>query len=178
MAMSIIVVAVMIVGVVIICSAIATDMLIMIAPLTFDERLEKCPHPCRKRGNACCQIGFNGRADRRILEKLGKFAAHAVTFTFAEQNIAKPVKRLNHPHCRSSGPEQFAGGCWTKGDRHIAELDRSPTCIGMDDNFCRNSVCQTEVICCSHSVYKHTGLIAAPNGIDNRARIGRIGLLS
>ena len=36
-----------------------------------DERLEKHPHPCRKRGHTGTEIRFEDRPRRRIFEKLG-----------------------------------------------------------------------------------------------------------
>jgi hypothetical protein len=73
--------------------------------IVFDERLEKCPQPRRKRCHAGSEIGFERRPSRRIVEKLGELALDLIALSFTDQEVAQPVKRLDDAHRRSSGPE-------------------------------------------------------------------------
>ncbi|WP_244605846.1 hypothetical protein [Methylocella tundrae] len=49
---------------------VIADVPTMIVGIAFDERLEKRPHPCRKRRHAGGEVGFEGRPGYRIFEKL------------------------------------------------------------------------------------------------------------
>ncbi|MDU6748243.1 MAG: hypothetical protein E6447_11065 [Bradyrhizobium sp.] len=75
------------------------------AGVAFNERLEKHPHPCRKSCHTGSEIRFEGRSHRGIFEKIGELAPNLITFSFTNQEIAQPVKRLDDAHRWSSGPE-------------------------------------------------------------------------
>src|ERR1700722_3600503 len=50
---------------------IIVDVLTTSIGIVFNERLEKCPHPSRKRSHAGSEIRFEGLSRRRIFKKLG-----------------------------------------------------------------------------------------------------------
>ena len=87
------------------------------------------------------------------------------------------MERLDDAHRRPPGPEQFAGGGRTKGDRHVAKLDCTATGIGVHNDFGGNGVGEAQIVRGSHAVDKHPRLVAAPDGVDDGARVGRIWLL-
>ena len=84
---------------------IIVDVLTTSTGIVFDERLEKCPHPSRKRSHAGSEIGFEKRPSGRLVEKLGELAPDLIALSFTGQEVAQPVKRLDDAHRRSSGPE-------------------------------------------------------------------------
>ena len=149
----------------------------MSTSIAFDERLEKHPHPCRQRRHPGSEIGFEERPRRRIFEKLAKLTLDLIALPFTDQEIAQPVKRLDDAHRRSPGPEQLAGRGRTEGDRHVAELDRAATSVGVHHDFGRDGVSQAQIVRCGHAVDKHPCLVASPNGVDDRPRIGWVGFL-
>lgn len=146
------------------------------AGVGFDERPQKHPHPCRKSRQTGSEIGLE-RPRRRILEKLGELALDLIALAFTNQEIAEPVKRLDDPHCRSPGPEQLAGRGRTKNDRHVSKLDRAATRVGVHHDFGRDGVRQTQIVRRRHAVDKHPRLVASSDGVDDRARIRRVGFL-
>ena len=87
------------------------------------------------------------------------------------------MERLDDAHRRPPGPEQFAGGGRTEGDRHVAKLDCTATGIGVHNDFGGNGVGEAQIVRGSHAVDKHPRLVAAPDGGDDGAGIGRIWLL-
>lgn len=145
--------------------------------IAFDEWLEKHPHPCRQRRHTGSEIGLERRSRGRIFEELAELALDLIALPFPYQDIAQPVKRLDDAHRRSPGPEQLAGCGRTEGDRHVAEFDRAATSIGVHHDFGRDGVSKAQIVRRGHAVDKHPGLVASPDGVDNRARIGRIGFL-
>jgi hypothetical protein len=145
--------------------------------VVFDERLEKHPHPGRKRRHARVEIGPEGWSRSGIFKKLGKLALNLIALPFPTQEIAQPVKRLDDTHRRPPGPKQFAGRGRTKGDRHVTELDRTTTSVGMHHDFGRNCVSQAQIVRCGHAIDKHPGLVASRDSVDDRARVGGIGSL-
>jgi hypothetical protein len=52
------------------------------AGISFDERLEKHPHPCGKRRHTGSEVGFERRPRRRIFEKLGELALDLIALPF------------------------------------------------------------------------------------------------
>lgn len=147
------------------------------AGIVFDKRLEKHPHPCRKRRHTGSEIGFKRRSRCRIFEKLGELAPDLVALPFTTQEIAQPVKCLHDAHRGSPSPEQFAGRGRTEGDRHVTELDRTAPRVSVHHDFGRDGVRQAQVVRCGHTVDKHPGLVASPDGVDDRARIGWVRFL-
>ena len=87
------------------------------------------------------------------------------------------MKRLDDAHCGPPGPKQLAWGGRTKGDWHIAKLDCTATGIGVHDDFGGYGVGETQIVCGGHTVDKHPRLVAAPDGVDDGARIRRIWFL-
>ena len=137
-----------------------------IAGIVFDERLEKHPHPGRKRRHTGSEIGFEGRPGHRVFEELAELAPDLVALPFTNQEIAEPMKCLDDAHRRSPRPEQLAGRGRTEGDRHVAELDRATTRIGVHYDFGRNRVGQPQIVRRGHAINQHPGLVASRDGVD------------
>ncbi len=138
-------------------------MIIVVVPTTSagigsDEWLENHPHPCRKSRHAGSEIGFERRPRRGILEKLGELVLDLIALAFTSLEIAQPMKRLDDAHCRSPGPEQLAGCGRTNGDRHVTELDRATTGVGVHHDFGRDGASQAQIVCRGHAVDKHPRL--------------------
>lgn len=161
----------MMISIVTIVVAVPTD-----TRIGFDERFKKHPHPCWKRRHTGSEIGFDGRPRCRIFEKLGELALNLIALPFTDQEIAQPVKRLDDAHRRSPGPELLAA----VGRKVIVTLPslmarrRASVCTTI---FGRDGVSHAQIVRRSHAVDKHPGLVASSDGIDNRARIGRVGFL-
>jgi hypothetical protein len=138
--------------------------------IAFDERFEKHPHPCRQRRHPGSEIGFEERPRRRIFEKLAELTLDLVTLPFAGKKIAQPVKRLDHAHAPSPGPEQLAGRGRTEGDRYVAEFDRAATSVGVPRLWPGRRQSGPDHSR-GHTVDEHPGLVASPDA-DDRPRIG------
>ena len=67
---------------------IIVDVLTTSTGIVFNERLEKCPHPSRKRSHAGSEIGFEKRPSGRLVEKLGELAPDLIAFSFTGQEVA------------------------------------------------------------------------------------------
>ena len=71
-----------------------------------------------------------------------------------------------------NGIEQLDPAC-----HGSTELDRAATGVGMHHDFRWDGVSQAQIIRRGHAVDKHPRLVASPDGVDDRARIGRVGFL-
>ena len=143
---------------------------------SLDQRLQKDPHPCRKRRHTGDKIGFERRSRRRIFEKLASLLLDLIALPFTDQEIAQPVKRLDRRASPVARPKQLAGRGRTK------VMVTLPSLIARR----RASVCTT-ILAGTASVRPRSfaavmpstsiGLVAPPDGVDDRARIGRVGFL-
>ncbi len=128
-------------------------------------------HPGRKGPKAHAKVFSDRHTSYRILEDHSQGRQDRAGVR--SQHVLQPVQSLNDAHGWATRPVELAWRRELELDREIAERNRTPAHVGVDDYARRDGGGQAQVVGGRQTVDQHAGLIAPGKSVQDLSIVRR-----